>query len=150
MSELGWKRERELISSGYSKLNRKLSQSHTSTTLSLASHNISYFTISFTFLRNKSCQTSGDTSASASTLTMHFSLSVLSAVGSLTLICCSSLAVGENNLVPRRPHWQHLPDKHSTYSSSRQPIRKSECTRENISLRKEWLVSMNLQNLNRI
>lgn len=69
---------------------------------------------------------------------MRFSLSVLAVIGPVILMFCSTLAMEENQLVSGRSLRENLPEQAAIYSNSRRLNRRSECTRENISVRKEW------------
>lgn len=71
---------------------------------------------------------------------MHFLFLILAVVPLIVDISCLSLAGDESNLVARHAYWKTLLGKNSTVTSSRQPIPKKKCTRENISVRKEWFI----------
>ena len=71
---------------------------------------------------------------------MHFLLSVLVVIASVILVCCSSLTMDNNHQVSRQPQWKSILDKDSNYSSPGESIRRRKCTRDRISVRREWLV----------
>lgn len=62
---------------------------------------------------------------------MQFTLSNLVVIGSVILACCSGLAVEQNYT-----RLTNLPDQESTYATT------GECTRNTISVRREWLASV--------